>query len=91
MRALKPQLDSGFEEATETEEVSQRERLKTRWAAVEAIVGTEKRIKAVAKDLVEHFEERQRGMIGKGLIVCMSRRICVEFYREMVGTSSGMA
>jgi type I restriction enzyme, R subunit len=80
---LKPQLDSGFEEATETEEISRRERLKTRWAAVEAIIGTEKRIKAIAKDLVEHFEERQRGMIGKGLIVCMSRRICVELYREI--------
>lgn len=80
---LKPQLDSGFEEATETEEISHRERLKTRWAAVEAIIGTEKRIKAIAKDLVEHFEERQRGMIGKGLIVCMSRRICVELYREI--------
>ncbi|HSY34808.1 MAG TPA: type I restriction endonuclease subunit R [Acidobacteriaceae bacterium] len=80
---LKPQLDSGFEEATETEEVGRRERLKTRWAAVEAIIGTEKRIKAIAKDLVDHFEERQRGMIGKGLIVCMSRRICVELYSEI--------
>ncbi|HEX4022386.1 MAG TPA: type I restriction endonuclease subunit R [Acidobacteriaceae bacterium] len=82
--SLKPQLDSSFDEATETEEVSKRERLKTRWAAVEAIVGTEKRLKAVAKDLVEHFEARQQGMIGKGMIVCMSRRICVELYRELI-------
>ena len=81
--ALKPQLDSSFEEATETEEVSRRERLKTRWAAVEAIVGTETRIKAVAKDLVNHFEGRQQGMVGKGMIVCMSRRICVELYKEL--------
>ncbi|MGB8029558.1 MAG: type I restriction endonuclease subunit R [Terracidiphilus sp.] len=81
--ALKPQLDSSFEEATETEEVSKRERLKTRWAAVEAIVGTETRIKAVAKDLVDHFEGRQQGMVGKGMIVCMSRRICVEMYKEL--------
>ena len=81
--ALKPQLDSSFEEATETEEVSRRERLKTRWAAVEAIVGTETRIKAVAKDLVDHFEGRQQGMVGKGMIVCMSRRICVELYKEL--------
>ena len=86
---LKPHLDSGFEEATETEEVSRRERLKTRWAAVEAIVGTEKRIKAIAKDLVDHFEERQRGMIGKGLIVCMSRRICVELYCEIAALRPG--
>jgi type I restriction enzyme R subunit len=81
--ALKPQLDSSFEEATETEEVSRRERLKTRWAAVEAIVGTETRIKAVAKDLVDHFEGRQQGVVGKGMIVCMSRRICVELYKEL--------
>jgi type I restriction enzyme R subunit len=81
--ALKPQLDSSFEEATEDEEVTRRERLKTRWAAVEAIVGTETRIKAVAKDLVEHFEGRQQGMVGKGMIVCMSRRICVELYKEL--------
>jgi type I restriction enzyme R subunit len=81
--ALKPQLDSSFEEATEDEEVTRRERLKTRWAAVEAIVGTETRIKAVAKDLVDHFEGRQQGMVGKGMIVCMSRRICVELYKEL--------
>jgi type I restriction enzyme R subunit len=81
---LKPVLDSGFEEATETEELTNRERLRTRWAAIEAIVGTEKRIKAIAKDLVTHFEERQQGMIGKGLIVGMSRRICVNLYREIV-------
>ncbi len=81
---LKPALDSGFEEATETEELTNRERLRTRWAAIEAIVGTEKRIKAIAKDLVTHFEERQQGMVGKGLIVGMSRRICVDLYREIV-------
>ena len=80
----KPALDSGFEEATETEELTNRERLRTRWAAVEAIVGTDKRIKAIAKDLVAHFEERQQGMTGKGLIVGMSRRICVDLYREIV-------
>jgi type I restriction enzyme, R subunit len=81
--ALKPQLDSGFDEATEDEELTRRERLKTRWAAVEAIVGTETRIKAVAGDLVNHFETRQQGMVGKGMIVCMSRRICVELYKEL--------
>jgi type I restriction enzyme R subunit len=82
--SLKPQLDSSFEEATETEEIDKRERLKSRWAAVEAIVGTETRIQAVAKDLVDHFEARQLGMVGKGMIVCMSRRICVELYKELI-------
>lgn len=86
---LKPHLDSSFEEATEAEEISSRERMKSRWAAVEAIVGTEKRIKAVAKDLVTHFEERQLGMVGKGLVVCMSRRICVELYQEIAGIRPG--
>jgi type I restriction enzyme R subunit len=87
--SLKPKLDSSFDEATETEEVSKRERLKTRWAAVEAIVGTEKRLKAVAKDLVEHFEDRQQAIFGKGMIVCMSRRICVELYKELVALRPG--
>jgi type I restriction enzyme R subunit len=81
---LKPKLDSSFDEATENEEVTRREQLKTRWAAVEAIVGTEKRIKAVAADLVDHFEARQHGIFGKGMIVCMSRRICVELYNELI-------
>lgn len=82
--ALKPTLDSSFDEATEDEEVTRKERLKTRWAAVEAIVGTEKRIKAVARDLIDHFEARQQGIVGKGMIVCMSRRICVELYKELI-------
>ena len=82
--SLKPKLDESFEEATEDEEVNRRERLKSRWAAVEAIVGTETRIKAVASDIVEHFEARQQGIFGKGMIVCMSRRICVELYKELV-------
>ncbi len=82
--ALRPKLDDSFDEATEEEEVNQREKLKSRWAAVEAIVGTETRIKAVAKDIVEHFEARQQGLVGKGMIVCMSRRICVELYKELV-------
>ena len=82
--ALRPKLDSSFEGATENEEVNRRERLKTRWAAVEAIVGTEKRIKAVARDLIDHFEARRQGMVGKGMVVCMSRRICVELYNELI-------
>lgn len=85
---LKPTLDSSFEEATEDEELTRKERLKTRWAAVEAIVGTETRIKAVAKDLIEHFEARQQAIVGKGMIVCMSRRICVELYKELIALRS---
>lgn len=56
----------------------------TKWAAMEAVVGTEKRLGTVAKDLVKHFEERLEAMDGKAMIVCMSRRICVDLYNEIV-------
>jgi type I restriction enzyme R subunit len=76
----KPHLDSDFEEATEGEEVDKKERLKTKWAALEALVGAEARVELIAADLVKHFEDRLSTMEGKGMIVCMSRRICVEVY-----------
>ncbi|HOG48594.1 MAG TPA: type I restriction endonuclease subunit R, partial [Anaerolineae bacterium] len=73
----KPHLDAEFDEATEGEEVERKERLKTKWAALEALVGAEKRVGLVARDLVEHWERRQEAMDGKAMVVCMSRRICV--------------
>jgi len=76
----RPLLDDEFEEATEGEEVEHKERLKTKWAQLEALVGTEKRLKLIAEDLVKHFERRLESMDGKAMIVCMSRRICVELY-----------
>jgi len=76
----RPKLDEEFEEATEGEEVEHKERLKTRWAQLEALVGTEKRIRLIAQDIVEHFERRLEAMDGKAMVVCMSRRICVELY-----------
>lgn len=82
--AEKPKVDADFEEATEGEEIERRERLRTKWAAMEAVVGTEKRLRTVAKDLVHHFEERLEAMDGKAMIVCMSRRICVDLYNEIV-------
>ena len=80
----KPNIDTDFEEATEGEEVERRERLKTRWAQLEAVVGTERRLKLVAQDIVDHFEQRLEVMDGKAMVVCMSRRICVDLYRELV-------
>jgi type I restriction enzyme R subunit len=80
----KPKVDTDFEEATEGEEVERKERLRTKWAAMEAIVGTEKRLGTVAKDLVRHFEERLEAMDGKAMVVCMSRRICVDLYDQIV-------
>ena len=80
----KPSIDPDFEEATEGEEVERRERLKTRWAQLEAVVGTEKRLGLIAQDIVDHFEQRLEVMDGKAMVVCMSRRICVDLYRELV-------
>ncbi len=79
----KPNLDTEFEEATEQEEEQRKERLKTKWAALEAVVGTDQRIGLVAEDLVQHFEQRLETMEGKALVVCMSRRICVELYKAI--------
>ena len=80
----KPKIDPDFEEATEGEEVEKKEKLKTKWAALESIVGADKRIKLIAKDLVKHWEARLAAMDGKAMIVCMSRRICVELYNAII-------
>ncbi len=80
----RPKIDPEFEEVTEGEEIERKERLKSRWAQLEAIVGSDKRLKLVARDIVDHFEKRLEAMDGKAMVVCMSRRICVELYREIV-------
>ncbi len=79
-----PSIDADFDEATEAEELEQTEKLKTKWAALEAVVGTPSRIALVAADIVEHFENRLDVMDGKAMVVCMSRRICVDLYDELV-------
>jgi type I restriction enzyme, R subunit len=85
----KPKIDPEFEEVTEGEEIERKEKLKTKWAQLEAIVGSEKRLKLIAKDIVEHFEQRLEAMDGKAMVVCMSRRICVELYREIIRLRPG--
>ena len=80
----RPKIDPDFEEATEGEEVDRKEKLKSKWAQLEAVVGAEKRLATVAQDIIDHFEKRLDAMDGKAMIVCMSRRICVELYRELV-------
>jgi type I restriction enzyme, R subunit len=88
--AERPKIDPDFEEATEGEEVERKEKLKSKWAQLEAVVGAGKRIKVMAQDIVDHFELRAEAMLrqtqdeGKAMIVCMSRRICVDLYREIV-------
>lgn len=80
----KPKIDPEFEEITEGEEESYKQKLRTKWAALEAMVGTEKRIALVAEDLVNHFENRLQVLDGKAMVVCMSRRICVDMYNAIV-------
>jgi len=80
----KPKIDKDFEEATEGEELEKKERLKTKWAALEALVGAEDRLGLIAEDLVAHFEDRLKVMDGKAMAVCMSRRICVELYDKII-------
>ncbi|MFN3440690.1 MAG: UvrB domain 3-containing protein, partial [Acidovorax sp.] len=80
----KPKVDAEIEELTEDEAVSEQERLKRKWSKVEALVGAEKRLRMVAEDLVVHFEARVQAMDGKAMVVCMSRRICVDLYNQIV-------
>jgi len=80
----RPHIDPDFEEVMESEEDTVREKLKTKWARLEAMVGTEKRINLIAQDIVQHFEQRLDVMDGKAMIVCMSRRICVDLYNAII-------
>lgn len=80
----RPKIDAEIEELTEDEAESEQDRLKRRWASVEALVGSDKRLAMVAQDLVKHFEERIAALDGKAMIVCMSRRICVALYNAIV-------
>ena len=79
----RPKIDPDFEEATEGEEVEKKERLKSKWAALEAVVGTEKRLGLIADDLVRHWAARLDALDGKAMIVCMSRRICFDLYEAI--------
>jgi len=80
----KPKIDPEFEDVTEGEEVARKEKLKSKWARLEAIVGSPKRIKRVAKDIIAHFEARLQILDGKAMIVCMSRRICIDLHNEII-------
>lgn len=82
--AALPRLDDEFDEITEGEEENKKEKLKTKWAALEALVGDPKRIALIASDLVTHFEKRIEAMSGKAMVVCMSRRICFDLYNAII-------
>jgi len=79
----KVKLDEQFEELTEDEEMTDKQRFKSKWTRLEAIVGDEHRVAKIAQDLVNHFEQRNSVLDGKAMIVCMSRRICVDMYNAI--------
>jgi type I restriction enzyme R subunit len=78
-----PHIDLEFEEVTEGEEGTTKEGLKRKWAQLEAMVGTPEGLSLLAKDLVAHFEKRLETLEGKAMVVCMSRRICVDLFNEI--------
>ena len=80
----KVSLDEQFEELTEGEELSNRQQMRAKWTRLEAIVGNPNRLQKIAEDLVYHFEQRNAVLDGKAMIVCMSRRICVELYEAII-------
>ncbi len=77
-------IDQRIEEVTEEDELTERQQRFAKWTQQEAIVGSDKRLKQVAADLVKHFEQRSEAFDGKGMIVCMSRRICVALHNEII-------
>lgn len=77
-------IDEEFEEVTEGQEDFEREKNKTKWSRLEAIVGSPNRVKKLAEDIVNHYEEKSKTIDGKAMIVCMSRRICVDLYDEII-------
>ncbi len=83
-KELLPEIDDEVDELAEEEEESEQNRLKSKWAALEKVVGAEPRIKLVAADLVAHFEERNKAQTGKAMIVAMSRDICVHLYNAII-------
>jgi len=80
----KPHIDEDLEEVTEGEEIERVERMKSKWSQLAEIVGTPKRLELVADDMLTHFDERLSAMEGKAMIVCMSRHICVNVYKQIV-------
>ena len=80
----KPLIDAEIEALIEDESLTEAEKMKAKWSAVEALVGSDKRLEQVAADMVTHLEARFEAMNGKAMAVCMSRRICVALYNRII-------
>jgi len=79
----RPRIDKDFEDVTEGQETEHKEKLKSKWARLEKVVGSPNRIRRIAKDIIKHWEERLSILDGKSMIVCMSRRICIDLHNEI--------
>ncbi len=77
-------IDEEFEEITEGQEDNDREKYKSKWSRLEAVVGSPNRVKKLAEDIVNHYEEKAKTIEGKAMVVCMSRRIAVNLYEEVI-------
>lgn len=80
----KPLIDAEIEALIEDASLTEAEKMKAKWSAVEALVGADKRLAQVAADMVTHLEARTEAMNGKAMAVCMSRRICVSLYNRII-------
>ena len=77
-------IDEEFDNLTEGQEDIEKEKNKGKWTRLEAIVGSPNRIKKLAEDIVNHYEEKSKAIDGKAMVVCMSRKICVDLYEQIV-------
>lgn len=80
----KPLIDAEIEALVEDDTLSEAEKAKAKWSTVESLVGSKKRLQQIATDMVAHLEARTDGTEYKAMAVCMSRRICVDLYNEIV-------
>jgi len=78
------EIDDEIDELTESEDTTEAQRRRSKWSSLESLVGVETRLAEVARDFVSHFEARLEAMEGKAMVVCMSRRICVDLYNEII-------
>lgn len=79
-KALVDELDKELDQ----EDLTDNQKAKAKWTQLEALVGSENRVNQIAKDIIEHFEQRQTVFEGKGMIVTMSRRIAVDLYEAII-------
>ena len=77
-------IDDDYEDITEDQEAVTKEKLKSKWSRLEAIAGASSRVEKMAQDIVHHYEEREKAMFGKSMIVVMSRRIAIDLYKEII-------